>query len=77
MIVTSPFFPLSLLVVTQTRGHMAGSSPLVVSCILIARRFRLLLHSSSLSTTNCVDAAAAATAAVAAADIVAVATAVD
>ena len=72
MIVNSPFFPLSLLVVTQIRGHMAGSSPLVVPCILIARRFRLFLHSSSLSTTSCVDAAAAA----AAADIVAVATAV-
>ena len=47
----SPFYSLSLLVVTQIRGHIAGSSPpyplRFVPCIFIARRFQLFLPSST------------------------------
>ena len=45
------FYSLSLLVVTQIRGHIAGSSPPTplrfVPCIFIGRRFQLFLPSST------------------------------
>ena len=52
LLLSSPFFDLSLLVVTQIRGHIAGSSlPLpslrFVPCIFITRIFELFLPSST------------------------------
>ena len=50
-LLSSPFFPLSLLVVAQIRGPIAGSSfpyPLgFVPCIFIAKIFQLFLPSST------------------------------
>ena len=51
-LLSSPFCSLSLLVVTQIRGHMAGSSPPPThygACLafFIARRFQLFLPSST------------------------------
>ena len=51
-LLSSPFCSLSLLVVTQIRGHTAGSSPLLPtygSCLafFIARRFQIFLPSST------------------------------
>ena len=52
-VLSSPFFPLSLLVVTQIRGHIdiAGSSlpspQRFVPCIIIAARLQLFLPSST------------------------------
>ena len=53
VLLSSPFYSLSLLliVVTQIRSHIAGSSPpspvRFVPCIFIARRFQLFLPSST------------------------------
>ena len=48
---SSPFFSISLLVVTQIQGHIAGSSPpsplRLVPCNFIARRYQLFLPSST------------------------------
>ena len=50
-LLSSPFYALSLLVATQIRGHIAGSSPpsplRFVPSIFIARRFQLFLPSST------------------------------
>ena len=59
LILSLPFFSLSLLVVTQIRGHITGHSPpsppRFVPCIFIARRLQLFLPSSTRVELSCLS----------------------